>query len=63
MNKSKEGIKWLIGLEVSADHPITAANPSINFIIYDAMIENDKLYVRGEETIWFHGDLINTVKN
>lgn len=56
------GVAWLIGLEVIADHPITCANPSPTFRIYEARIRNDKLYVRGAETMWFHGDLISLKK-
>lgn len=55
------GTKWLIGLEVRADHPITCLNPEPTFKISEVKIENDKLYVRGEQTMWFHGGMIASV--
>lgn len=49
---------FLIGLTVAANHPITCLNPNKFFKIHEVRIENDKLYVRGENTMWFHADLI-----
>ena len=52
------GLDFLIGLEVRADHPITCLNPEKSFKIFDAKIEDDKLYVRGQNTMWFHSGLV-----
>lgn len=53
------GFSWLIGLKVQADHPTTCLNPSPTFIIHDAKLDHGKLYVRGKETMWFHGGMIS----
>lgn len=55
-----QGLEWLIGIEVQADHPQTCLNPSKTFRVHEARIdENGRLFVRGEETMWFHGGLIS----
>jgi hypothetical protein len=55
---SRQGVNWLIGLEVRPDHPVTCLNPALTFKIYEAKIDDNKLYVRGENTMWFHGGMI-----
>lgn len=52
-------LSWLIGQEVKADHPVTCLNPNEAFKIVDVKIEGDKLYVRGEETMWFSSGMIS----
>jgi hypothetical protein len=55
-----DGLQWLIGMEVQADHPVTCLNPAPTFQIHEAKIdERGKLFVRGEETMWFHGGMIS----
>lgn len=56
-----EVVKWLIGIEVAADHPVTCLNPAPTFQIFEAEIRRGALYVRGEETMWFHHGLIRRI--
>lgn len=57
-------LMFLVGLEVKADHPITCLNPTETFLIRYAKIdERGKLYVRGEETMWFHASLITRAES
>lgn len=49
---------FLIGLKVTADHPITVMNPTKDFIIKQVRIENDRISVRGEHTCWFNHSMI-----
>lgn len=45
--------RLLIGKTAKADHPITCLNPAPTFKIFGAKIANDRIFVRGEETMWF----------
>lgn len=60
--KTPSTLRWLIGLEVKANHPITVLNPTKTFKITQASIEDNKLYVRGEDTMWFESSLITLVE-
>jgi hypothetical protein len=51
----------LCGVVVKADHPVTCLNPDETFPIYECRIDNDKLYCRGEKTMWFHAALLERV--
>lgn len=55
--------EFLIGLKVSSSHPITCLNPTKYFKIKEINIENNKLYVRGENTMWFEADMITRYKD
>jgi hypothetical protein len=57
-NETREGLRALIGLTVSADHALTCLNPDKTFVIRHVKAEHGNLYVRGENTMWFHGGLI-----
>ncbi|MDO8611127.1 MAG: hypothetical protein Q7R95_11430 [bacterium] len=52
---------FLIGTQVKADHPITVLNPEETFKIKEVSIDNNILYVRGENTMWFAQGLIKLV--
>lgn len=56
---SKEVLNSLIGKTATADHPITCANPDIEFIIHDVKLERGIVFVRGENTMWFGESMIN----
>jgi len=51
-------VKNLIGMQACANHPISVANPDKYFKIYDAKLEDGKIIVRGEDTIWFGEELV-----
>ena len=55
----KQHFDWLMGQEVKADHPITCLNPDGTFKIVDAQIDGGKLYVRGDDTMWFSSEMIS----
>jgi hypothetical protein len=48
-----------IGAWVSSSHPITCLNPDPAFQIAEVEHDIDKIYVRGEQTCWFHIDMIS----
>ncbi len=45
----------LINKTAKPDHPSTALNPNgrDGFVITEVMVENNKLFVRGVDTMWF----------
>ena len=51
----------LVGKKATANHPITSLNPSKEFSIVGVKIEGDdddqKLFVRGDETCWFGSNM------
>lgn len=55
-------IEILLSKWVKVDHPITCSNPSEYFEIKQVKCEgnpmNIKIYVRGEDTMWFNTNLI-----
>ena len=56
-------LKALIGKQAKANHPISICNPSEFFIISDVkMTENEKIAVRGENTIWFIDSLVEIIE-
>lgn len=56
-------LKALIGKQAKANHPINICNPSEFFIISDVkMTENEKIAVRGENTIWFIGSMVEIIE-
>ena len=48
----------LCGALVKAKHPITPLNPTETFIVKEAKIERNKLFMRGENTMWFAHELL-----
>jgi hypothetical protein len=49
---------WLKGQLASANHPITVLNPDKYFTITDVRVTEGRIYVRGENTMWFSQSLI-----
>ena len=58
----KSSTDFLIGLTVEANHPITCANPEKHFVVKEARVEDNRIFVRGENTIWFGGGMIKIIK-
>lgn len=54
-----EVLNNLIGKTATAEHPITCANPDLEFIITDVKLDRGILFVRGENTMWFGESMIN----
>ncbi len=44
---------------VKSSHPRTCLNPDEFFQVCERKIEGDKVYIRGENTCWFHIDMIS----
>lgn len=62
--KGLENLKnFLLGMRVSADHPITGMNPTPEFVIVEVKNEDNHIYVRGQNTMWFGmGKIKNLMK-
>lgn len=43
----------MIGKTAKANHPITCLNPTETFIIVDVKVNDNTIFVRGENTCWF----------
>jgi hypothetical protein len=56
-------VKSIVGRRAKAQHPITVVNPDEFFTISDVKIENYKIYVRGENTIWFGEGMVELCDN
>lgn len=56
-------LKTLIGKQAKANWVISFCNPTEFFIISDAkIVENEKIAVRGENTIWFIDSLVEIIE-
>lgn len=51
----------LVGKEVEASHPITCLNPEKIFVVSEAIIKDNRIFVRGENTMWFGQSMITIV--
>lgn len=68
----EEWTKSLVGKKATADHPITCLNPEKVFEIKYVRTEighsmdidglECHVYVRGENTMWFHGKLVTVIE-
>ncbi len=52
---------FLIGLRMTADHPVTPLNEERVFTIVEAKVEDNKIYVRGAKSMWFEAKSITRV--
>ncbi len=50
-----------VGTRVKADHPITPGNPEETFIVEYVKYDRGSIWIRGENTFWFHVNMIKAV--
>lgn len=49
---------WLKDQWVTVNHPITVMNPDGYFSVAEVKIEDGRIYIRGENTMWFSEELV-----
>lgn len=60
-----EGLKnlkrFLLGMRVSTNHPVTPLNPAKEFLVVEVKNEDQHIYVRGQNTMYFELGQINNL--